>query len=552
MRHRRSAPGPLTDHAPWPLPGQARPGKEHRSPLQGTAHRRTRAALLAAVSLAAAALAAGCGSSGGSSGGPQPAGSTLTVAAPSAPSSLDPALGQPANETYLDFAYEPLIVEAADGAYNPGLATSWKYGPGNESFMLTLRSGVKFSDGTPLTAAAVKTWIAHEMRPGNGGATWLSNLKSVNVTGPLTLTLEFSSPAPQLEYILGQTPAMGMIGSPGAVQARTLGTNTDGAGPYMLDTAATVPGATYTYVPNPYYWDKAAVDWKKVIIKVIASPTAALQALQTGQVQVAVAQPVTSIGTATKAGLKYVAPLTLLLGVDIMDRGGKIAKPLANLTVRQALNYAIDRSAVAKVVGAGYGVPITQMAAPGWDSYDPAMARAYPYSPAKARQLLASAGYAHGFTLSVVSIAAVGQDLLAEALAGQLAKVGVTVKPDITASDGGYIQALTSGNYPAATLSFGQLPATFDYDQLWGPGALFNPFKTADSQLVSLDGELNAALAGSEPTFARDMQDFLVRQAWFVPVVATPLVVLYRSEVTGVNATPQRNVVYMTEVKPAA
>lgn len=502
-----------------------------------------------AVALMATSLAAGCGSSGSAASSGH-ADSTLTVATPSAPSSLDPAIGQPANETYNDFAYDPLIVQAPDGAFTPGLATSWSYGPDNESFTITLRPGVRFSDGTPLNAAAVKTWIQYEMRPGNGGATYLSTLQSVDVTGPRTLTLKFSSPTPDLELVFGQILAMGMIGSPKAVAAGTLATKTDGAGPYMLDTAATVPGATYTFVPNPYYWNKAAVHWAKVVIKVIASPTATLQALQTGQVQVATSQPVTSVPAASRAGLKYVDPLTLLLGLEILDRQGKVDKPLGSLQVRQALNYAVDRSALAKVIGAGYGTPITQMAAPGWDSYDSALEREYPYDPAKARQLLAAAGYPHGFTMPVVSVAAVGQDLLADALVGQLANVGVVVKPDITTSDGAYFQALSSGSYPAATLSFGRLPAAFDYEDLWGPDAAFNPFKTASAQLAAMDNELSAAPAADAPAIARQMQSFLVSQAWFVPVAATPLVVLYRSEVSGVNATPQRNVVYMTEIKP--
>ena len=121
----------------------------------------------------------------------------------------------------------------------------------------------------------------------------------------------------------------------------------------MLDAAATVAGATYTYVPNPYYWDKSAVHWSKVVVKVIASPTAALEALQSGQVQVAMDQPVTSVPVANKSGLHYVDPLTLLLGLGILDRGGKISKPLGNVQVRQALNYAINRPALAKVLGAG-------------------------------------------------------------------------------------------------------------------------------------------------------------------------------------------------------
>ncbi len=508
----------------------------------------------AALALIAAGVATACSGSGSSSanlatGGR--AGGTLTVAAPSAPSSLDPAVGQPANETYSDLAYTPLIVQASDGAYQPGLAESWSYGPDNESFTIKLRPGVKFSDGTALNAEAVKAWIAHEMKPGNGGASYLTTLKSVDVTGPLTLTLKFSSPAPDLEMVFGQILALGMIGSPRAVQAGTLAKETDGAGPYMLDTAATVSGATYTYVPNPNYWDKSAVHWSKVVVQVIASPTAALQALQSGQVQVAMDQPVTSVPAATKSGLKYVDPLTLLLGLGILDRDGKIDKPLGNVQVRQALNYAIDRSALAKVLGSGYGIPITQMAAPGWDSYDAALAQAYPYDPAKARQLLAAAGYPHGFTLPVVSVAAVGQDLLANALEGQLSAVGITVKPDITTNDGAYFQAMSSGTYPAATLSFGELPAAFDYEDLYGPDAAFNPFKTDSTQLTALDGRLSSASAGAEPTIAEQMQALLVDQAWFVPVAATPLVVLYQPDVTGVNATPQRNVVYMTEIRPA-
>lgn len=507
----------------------------------------------AALALIAAGVTTACaGSSGPGSLVSAGRGSgTLTVATPSAPSSLDPAIGQPADETYSDLAYDPLIVQAPDGSFKPGLAESWSYGPNNKSFTIRLRPHVTFSDGTALNAEAVKVWIEHELRPGNGGSSYLPALKSVGVTGPLTLTLTFSSPTPDLEMVFGQILALGKIGSPRAVRAGTLATKTAGAGPYILDTAATVPGATYTYVANPHYWDKPAVHWSKVVVKVIASPTAALEALQTGQVQVAMDQPVTSVPAAKRSGLRYVDPLTLLLGLGILDRGGKTDKPLGSLQVRQALNYAIDRRALAKVIGSGYGTPIAQMAAPGWDSYDSALGQAYPYDPAKARQLLAAAGYPHGFTLPVVSVAAVGQDLLANALEGQLAAVGVTVKPNITTNTGAYFQALSSGAYPAATLSFGQLPAAFDYADLWGPDASFNPFRTASTQLKTLAGKLNAASASTEPAIAKQMQALLVDQAWFVPVVATPLVVLYQSNVAGVNATPKRNVVYLTEIRPA-
>jgi peptide/nickel transport system substrate-binding protein len=509
----------------------------------------------AAALIVAGAAAAACSNNSGTaslaSGGSSSQGGTLTIASPSAPTNLDPAVSQPSDEKFSDLAYTPLIIEGPNGNFTPGLATSWSYGANNKSFTIKLRPGVKFSDGTPLTAQSVKTWIQHEMKPGNGGASYLSNLTSVDVTGPLTLTLNFSQPTPDLQMVFGQTLALGMIGSSKAVAAGTLTKTTAGAGPYMLDSSATVAGATYTYVPNPNYYDKSAQHWNKVVVKVIASPTSALQALQSGQVQVAMDQPVTSVAAATKSGLKSVDPLTLLLGLGILDRDGKVSKPLANVQVRQALNYAINRPALAKVLGSGYGTPISQMAAPGWDSYDAALEKAYPYNPAKAKQMLAAAGYPNGFTMPVVAVAAVGQDVLVNALQGQLAQVGITVKPNITTNTGAYFQAMSSGTYPAATLSFGRLPAAFDYADLYGPTAAFNPFKTSSSQLTALDAKLNAASTSAEPGIAKQMQALLVQQAWFVPVAATPLVVLYNSSVTGVNASASRNVVYMAEIKPA-
>ncbi len=301
--------------------------------------RRTRRALRAsaaravcAAALAGALAAGGCGSNGDTSdGSPATAaagtvGDALTIATPNVPASLDPATGANENADYFDLAYDPLIVQAADGSFEPGLATEWAYGPDNKSFSITLRDGVKFSDGTPLDAEAVKTWLDHAMKlPGGRAPTYLKHLKSVDVKGPLEVELTFEAPTPLLELTFSQRLEMGMIGSPKAVQADTLATETAGAGPYMLDKAQTVTGDHYTYVPNPHYWNKDAVHYKRVVIKKIDNPTAALQALKTGQVQVVKDQPVASIDAAERAGLEYVAPETLLMGASLLDRGGKLS-----------------------------------------------------------------------------------------------------------------------------------------------------------------------------------------------------------------------------------
>ena len=521
-----------------------------------SAARGGRAATLAALLLLSATglTAIGCASGGGDSTSTTSSGKggVLTIATPNVPASLDPATGANENADYFDLAYDPLIVQAPDGSFKPGLATSWKYGPENRSFTITLRPGVKFSDGTPLDAEAVKTWLDHAMKlPGGRAPTYLKNLDSVEVDGPRTLTLKFKAPTPLLELVFSQRLEMGMIGSPKAVATDKLATSTAGAGPYMLDKAQTVTGDRYTYVPNPHYWNKDAVRYDKVVLKKIDNPTAALQALKTGQVQVVKDQPVTSIDSAENAGMKAVAPETLLMGLTLLDRDGKLNEALGDVRVRQAINYAIDRKAVANAIGSGHGRPIAQQAVPGDDSYDEVLEETYPYDPEKAKALLAEAGYPDGFKLPVVTTTLVGQDKLGQAIAGELSKVGIDVELDVKPAVADYIKRLSGAASPAATLGFGRLPATINYQLLWGPdAATFNPFKSKDAELDELNVQLSAAPTSEAPAIARKMQKRMVDEAWFAPVVATPLVVLHSPEVGGVTANPERPIIYTQEIAP--
>src|SRR5215216_4825359 len=161
------------------------------------------------------AVLAGCGSSSSSS---PKAGSTLTIASPGAPPSLDPATGDNQYSDYFNLAYDPLIVQAADGSFKPGLATKWSYGPQNKSFAMTLRSGVKFSDGTVLDGDAVKQWIEHALKlPGGRAGSYLSALQRVDVPSPERVILHFKAPTPQLELVFSQVLEMGLIGSPKAL-----------------------------------------------------------------------------------------------------------------------------------------------------------------------------------------------------------------------------------------------------------------------------------------------------------------------------------------------
>lgn len=537
-----------------------RPGTQARqAPVGRRLRRRTATAGLAVLALAAA----GCAGSGAVSTGNQRSagtaaasvGTALTVADTAFPTTMDPGGGQNAYNQYYDLAYDPLIVQTVGGGFAPGLATSWSYGPDNESFSFTLRTGVRFSDGTAFNAEAVKAWIQHELKvPGGAGLTYLDNLTTIDVASPTKLTLHFSKPTPQLPLVFSQQLEMGEIGSPKEASGKYLATHTDGAGEYVLDSAETVVGDHYTFTPNPYYWNPKAIHWKKVVIRVITNPTTTLQAMQSGQVQFAVQQQVSSIPTAKADGFNVTMPLQAFYGLAINDRTGSIAPALAKAQVRQAINYALNRQAINQAVYAGYGQPNDEPAIPGDDSYVPSLANRYTYDPAKARQLLAAAGYPHGFTMHILDVAALGFDTLAEAISGELSAVGIKAVPVTAANIGDYFGKLASGKYETSILGFGGLPGYFLYDLLIGPHATqFNPLHTTSSVLTGAYNALLPLSASAASQYSQQMVTYVTDQAWFAIADSTPFVAFGVKGIAGSNAqTNGRREWYLPELYPAS
>jgi len=530
-------------------------------PAPGRRRRSAAGAGLAVLALAAAGCAGSGATSANSQGSPGASGSaaasvgsTLTIADTAFPTTMDPGGGQNAYNQYYDLAYDPLIVQKVGGGYAPGLATSWSYGPDNESFSFTLRSGVKFSDGTAFDAAAVKAWVQHELKvPGGAGLTYLASLTTIDVTSPTQLTLHFSKPTPQLPFVFSQALEMGEIGNPKQATGNYLATHTDGTGEYVLDAAQTVAGDHYTFTPNPYYWNPKAVHWKKVVIRVITNPTTTLQAMQSGQIQFAVQQQVSSIPTAKADGFNVTMPLQAFYGLAINDRAGSIVPALAKVQVRQAINYALNRQALNQAVYAGNGQPNDEIALPGDDGYVSSLANRYPYDPAKAKQLLAAAGYARGFTMHILDVTALGFDTLAEAISGELRAVGINAVPVAAANIGDYFGKLASGKYETSILGFGGLPGYFLYDLLIGPHATqFNPLHTTSTVL---DGAYNSLLplsATAAGTYSKQMVSYVTEQAWFAIADSTPFVAFGVKGVAGSSAaTNGRRAWYLPELYPA-
>ncbi|WP_166459330.1 ABC transporter substrate-binding protein [Amycolatopsis pithecellobii] len=475
----------------------------------------------------------------------------MTLTQPGAPNSLDPGTFNQAFEWFFDLAYEPLIYWDASGKAAPGLAQSWGYvGEGNRTFEIVLRPGAKFSDGTDVTAESVKASIEYTRTAGGGAATRWSD-KTITVTGPLTLRIEAKNPDPMLDRELSQNFAGShIISAAGLKDPKQLGTTTAGAGPYVLVPGDTVASDHYTYAPNPHYWNKAAIHYDKVVIKVIPNTNSVLNALKTGQVDVGPAD-YTVVDAAQSARLQVKQTPLLFLGLNLIDRNGSMLPALRDVRVRQALNFAVDRATITKALFGQWGVPTEQTVLPK-DSGSFADT-VYPYDPEKAKQLLAQAGYGGGLEIPVLTTSYNGQSQVTQAIAGDLEKVGVSLKLTNLGNYDQYRDQLTAKKFPVASVGFGCLPTYLEGPSLFLPNAAtFNPFKTSDPELTALFGQAAAANETDRARLETQVQRRLVEQAWFVPVTLAPKFYFARSTVAGVEPStgqPLPNPVWFT---PAA
>ena len=357
---------------------------------------------------------------------------TLRFASATSVSNLNPAID--IDSYVLALAYAALLHINPDGSFAPALATSWHYvGTGNKTFELTLRKDAHFSDGTPVNAQAVKKWMTY-FSTEKGAFAKNIPFKTIQTVGQWKVVLHLSRAEPNMPLLLSEPIESGFIGSPKALSnPDQLKTHTDGAGPYMVDPSQTVPGDHYTFVPNPHYYDPSAIKFSKVTYRTITQPTTLLAAVQTGQLDTGFGD-LSTVKQAEAAGLNIVTAPLGWVGLLLLDRGPTTQdgqpNPLSKLAVRQALNYAVDRKTIAKSFIGKYGSPISQ--APTLDGGDPKYATYYSHDPAKARQLLASAGYPNGFTLKVLSQSFFGTlgDPFLQAMAKYFSAVGV--KLDIT------------------------------------------------------------------------------------------------------------------------
>jgi len=261
--------------------------------------RLTLAAFAAVLTLVVAACG---GTSSSNSTTPGTHGGTLTLASIATPlpwDLKDAGIGN--NAQYYQPVYDTLLRLDAKGNPTPNLATAWKYDKTQTELTLTLRPGVKFTDGAPFDAAAVKTNFLHNQTGANEAAGQLKGVASVKVVNPTTAVVKLAAPDPSFVANLGNVA--GMVDSPKAIASGALKQGPVGSGPYMIDKSATTNGSVYTFVRNPSYWNTKAFPFDKVVIKPMTDPTAILNALRSGQINGALMTNAKNVAPAQGAGL---------------------------------------------------------------------------------------------------------------------------------------------------------------------------------------------------------------------------------------------------------
>ena len=521
----------------------------------GTPVQLSRARRSLAVAAVAGIALAGCSSASSSSSSGTAAkktSDTLTIAVSAATDTLNPILGGNIDPLLIfeELVYAPLIYLKPDGSFAPGLAASWGYvGTGNRVFDLTLRSGVKFSDGSALSADGLKAYFEYTAKNGGGEeAARINNFASIDVTGPLSLHITLKQPDPTLPYAFSQPP--GYVISPKGIQSPdALGTTPAGAGEYVLNAAKTVSKQTYVYDANPGYWDQSAVHWKHVIVKVLPDASAALDAVRTGQADYTIGSA-REAGAAASAGLTVVAGQTNFGFVDFFDRTGTVVKALGDLRVRQALNYAIDRNAIVSGLYGKYASPSDQILVPGADGYVTSLDNYYPYNPAKAKQLLAAAGYPNGFTMTLGAYNILpGLTDVAQAFASYWSKIGVKTTVTVPISTPDWAASVTGKKFPAAVMQYNNQPMYSIVKFFQTPGEFFNPFGVSDATVQQLMSQTAAADPTQAHAFYEQLQQWFVRNAFYVPFASLDKIVIFRKGLQGVQVTsgaPNPNPIFWT------
>ncbi|WP_274650612.1 ABC transporter substrate-binding protein [Paenibacillus humicola] len=435
--------------------------------------------------------------------------------------------------------FDGLVERGEDLKLEPGLAESWTY-KDPKTLEFKLRQGVTFQDGEPFNAEAVKFTFDRLLGPDGEKSPQRSNYDSIDkveVVDDHTVVFKLKAVDPVLITKLAGYGAM--IVPPKyykEVGDEQFNVKPIGTGPFKVTDY--VKDDHVTLEAYPEYWG-GAPKLKKITYRYIPEATTRIAELQTGAVDIASSIPPSQASTIEsdpnltiqKAG----SPTVSLIRFDVSQ------KPLDNVKVRQAINYAINKQEIIDTILNGFAKPISSLQGDISFGNNPDL-KPYPFDVDKAKQLLQEAGVQPGtkLTFSIDGSDAVFKEV-AQAVATYLSDVGLTVeiKPQDT-------QTMYNDLIPKAAAGsmyqFGWGGWTLDFDNtaylLYKKGQFWNPSYSNPEVDKLLDAERSSVVQDDRKKIFFQLTQLLKDEAVDVPLYQTMTVWGVNKKVAGFVTPP--------------
>jgi peptide/nickel transport system substrate-binding protein len=456
--------------------------------------------------------------------------------------------------------FDSLVYEGSNGTFTPWLATKWTANSTDTSFTFTLRTGVTFSDGTPLNAAAVKYTFDRIESPAEGSLFAIALLgpyAGSAVNSPYSVTVNFKSPYPGFLEAASQA-FLGIVSPTAAAKEGTVGFGAHPVGSGPFEVSSNVADQAITEVRNPgYNWGPAGLTHTgpaclgKITFTEVPEESTRAGELEHGQVDAAeTILPPDYTTVAGNSDLKlYVVPGA---GADYQYLINTQQAPWNDTSLRIALRDSINLPALLKGVYQGEYTQAWGPISPNTAFYDPAVQNSWSYNPTLSASLLNAAGwklgsdgYRHkdGQTLSISFVGGSPDRELRQEVSVYIQAYLKAVGIDMTITNYAGTSAITtveSGKYGMTATSF--ITAS--------PSILFDFFDSALIATPGHSGENDARLdnpavntwavtaeESSSPSVQTtnwdDLQEYVVKNAVTIPIELEPFILATTSTVHG-------------------
>jgi peptide/nickel transport system substrate-binding protein len=514
---------------------------------------RRRLVVLAAAML----LGAACGGSPDAppAGGPR---DTLVFAASADATTLDPHnTTDTESDQVIMMIYETLIGFDDNMTIVPRLAERWEVAPDGVTWTFHLRKGVRFHDGTPFDAEAVRRNFARVLDPEakHKRLVLFNMVDSVVAVDDFTVRITTKYPFGAFEPTMAHVSAAIVSPTVAATFGKEFGLGADrasGTGPYRI--VSWKKDQEIVLERHDGYWGEHGRT-PRIVYRPIPEAAARVLALEAGDVDVITRVPSADIARLEKAPDIRV---TRTPSVGMQQFRFNVTKgPYRDVRVRQAISYAINRRAIVDNLVSSFGRPSTSALTPIMRGY--ANLGEIPYDPDKARQLLAAAGYPNGFKTRIATTPRYPMGIeLAEAVAADLKKVGIEAAIDVIewGTMVTYWAGLPPEKNPQEIFIMGAGASTADAD--WGLRPIFQTAPTNENNYgyysnAEFDRVIEAAMRETDDQKRRE----LYRRAQEIVYLEDPgaiwlfdtlYVVASRANVEGVTPSPLGAVTFQRAV----